>query len=270
MRVEVLGSGDPEVAVVGGIHGDEPCGVTAIERLLAEEPAVERPVAFVVANEEALAAGQRYVEADLNRAFPGDPGGDTHESRLAAEMAGTIAGCTTLSLHSTQSYRGTFALVDDLAEPIGRICRHLSVDAVVDVGAYHEGRLFDAVDELVEVECGYQGSEDAAENAARIVREFLGVMGVLPAERRRPRDDIPLYRLRRPIRKARASTYEVYASNFEHVSAGEPFAVADGSEVVAEEGFYPVLLSPYGYETLFGYAAERLGTVGNVAGDGAA
>lgn len=39
MRVAQLGEGDPEIAVVGGIHGDEPCGVHAVERLIEERPA---------------------------------------------------------------------------------------------------------------------------------------------------------------------------------------------------------------------------------------
>lgn len=32
-----LGDGEPEIAVVGGIHGDEPCGVNAVETLLDED-----------------------------------------------------------------------------------------------------------------------------------------------------------------------------------------------------------------------------------------
>jgi Succinylglutamate desuccinylase len=80
MKVYELGEGTPEVAVVGGIHGDEPCGPLAIKRLLAEELTVERPVKLIIANEEALEAGQRYLEADLNRVFPGDPNADAHEA----------------------------------------------------------------------------------------------------------------------------------------------------------------------------------------------
>ena len=41
MRVETLGEGEPEVAVVGAIHGDEPCGATAVEAVLETDPDVE-------------------------------------------------------------------------------------------------------------------------------------------------------------------------------------------------------------------------------------
>ena len=52
MRVETLGEGDPEVAVVGGIHGDEPCGSAAVEAVLEANIEVARPVKLIIANEE--------------------------------------------------------------------------------------------------------------------------------------------------------------------------------------------------------------------------
>jgi predicted deacylase len=265
MRVECLGDGDPEVAVVGGIHGDEPCGVTAIERILDDQPDVERPVALIVANEEALATGQRYVDDDLNRWFPGDPEADSHEKRLAARLTDVLAGCETLSLHSTQSYDDMFAIVNGMTDFERGVCPHLAVDALVDTGAFDRGRLFASVNDLVEIECGYQGSDQAADNATQATREFLGAVGALPSAARPPETDLPVYRLDRQVPKEGAGTYEVYVSNFEHVPAGEPFAAADDREIVAEEGFYPVLMSPYGYEDVFGFAAEHLGTVGDEA-----
>jgi predicted deacylase len=265
MRVEQLGEGDPEIAVVGAIHGDEPCGVAAIESLLEERPPVERPVKLVVANEAALAAGERYLDDDLNRSFPGDPEAASHEERLASRLSDVLAGCEAVSLHSTQSYDDTFAIVDGMEGFERQVCPRLPADAVVDAGAFDRGRLFVSLDSLVEIECGYQGSEAAAENARHLVRAFLGAVGALPDERHEPRPDLPVYRLVQRVPKRQARTYEVYASNFEHVPAGEPFAAADGEELVAEEGFYPVLMSPYGYEEVFGYAAEWIGTVDNEA-----
>lgn len=261
MRIEYLGGTDPDFAVIGGIHGDEPCGVHAIETLLEADPDVERPVALVIANEKALEAGTRYVDEDLNRAFPGDPDGETHESRLAARITAELGGIRALSMHSTQSYGEMFSLVKELDEFARRIVPFLSINAVVDVGTHDTGRLFEALPQTIEIECGYQGSQQAAENAVQVTREFLGAVGVLPEEKRRPQRELPLYRLGKPVPKSRASTYEVYASNFEQVEAGESFAAAESEEVVADEGFYPVLMSPYGYENLFGYTAERLGTI---------
>lgn len=267
MRVEYFGGTEPELAVVGGIHGDEPCGINAIEQLLADPPTFQRPVVFVIANEEAIDAGSRYVEEDLNRAFPGDEAGPTHEKRLAAELQSTIGDCLTLSMHSTQSYGGTFALVNELTDQLRGPLQQLPVDAVVDVGSHSKGRLFDAVPTTIEVECGYQGSTQATENAKQLLQAFLEATGaVTPAAANggsEPRD-LPLFRLDRQIPKAAASSYDVFVRNFEQVAKGERFAAADGVDIVAEETFYPVLLSPYGYETVFGYTAERLGTISDL------
>ena len=260
MRVEQLGDGEPEVAVVGGIHGDEPCGVAAVEHFLDERPAVARPVRFVVANEEAVTQGKRYVERDLNRAFPGDRDGATHEDRLAHALGEAVGDCTTLALHSTQSYERMFALVDELREFSRAICPRLSVDAVVETGAA-AGRIFDAVPDTIEVECGYQGSAKAAENAVQVTCEFLGATGVLPDAETPHRTDLPVFRLGDPLPKAAAEEYEVYAENFQEVLAGETFAAADGEAVVADEAFHPVLMSAYGYEDVFGYTAQRVGTL---------
>lgn len=259
MYVEQLGTGEPEVAVVGGIHGDEPCGVNAVETLLEDPPAVERPVAFVIANEAAIDRGVRYVDTDLNRSFPGDPESAAHEERLAARLVDEIGDCTTLALHSTQSYEGMFALVDTVDDLAREVCPQLPIDAVIETSAANEGRIFAGIPATIEVECGYQGSPQAADNAVRITRAFLRAVDVLPGEPAATGDDLPVFDLGGPIPKAMGEVYEVYAENFQEVRVGERFAATDGEPVVAEEDFYPVLLSPEGYEDVFGYTAERVG-----------
>jgi predicted deacylase len=259
--VEQLGSGEPEIAVVGAIHGDEPCGEYAVRTLLDEQPPVKRPVKCIVANEEALAAEQRYVETDLNRAFPGDPHAPTHEGRLAAALAEELRGCTVLGLHSTQSYDGMFALVDEVGPATRSICPRLSIDAVVETTGANEGRIFAVAPDTIEIECGYQQSPEAAENAVQVTREFLAATGTLPDAGGARQVDLPVFRLRGPIPKRAADTYDVFVSNFEEVTAGEVFAAMGGEDVVADEPFHPVLLSSHGYEDVFGYRAERVGTL---------
>lgn len=256
MRVDQLGSGEPEIAVVGGIHGDEPSGVHAVEQLMEQRPRVDRPVKLVVANEAAIEQGRRYVDEDLNRAFPGDPRGPTHESRLAAGLADEIAGCRTLAMHSTQSHPEPFAVISQVDQFARQVVPRLSVTAAVGTGEYVAGRLF-ATGGVIEIEAGLQGSEAAAENAVRLSREFLAAEGAL----REPREpqSVPLYRLRRTLPKDPADRYEVFVDNFAEVEPGQPYAAANGVEQVAEEAFYPVLLSARGYVDIFGYAAEHVG-----------
>ncbi|KOX93157.1 succinylglutamate desuccinylase [Haloarcula rubripromontorii] len=259
MRIEQLGDGDPEVAVVGSIHGDEPCGRDGIEAVLADPPAVERPVKFIIANEAALEANKRYLDTDLNRSFPGDADSESRETRLAAAIASELRDCTVLSLHSTQSYDGMFALVDELTPEMEALCSVLSVDAVVQTKGANEGRMIATVDSVLEVECGYQGSPEAAENAAQVIREFLAATGVTAESPPQRETSLPVFQLGEPIPKAAAEQYEVFVRNFEPVPEGDPVAAADDETVVAEEPFHPVLLSAYGYEDVFGFTADRIG-----------
>jgi len=266
MDVYDLGSGEPEVAVVGGIHGDEPCGARAVRRLLDADPDVERPVRLIVANEAALDAGVRYLDADLNRAFPGDPDAAAHEERLAADLLDALAGCSTLAIHSTQSYAEPFAVVDSMDEVARAVAPHLPVDTVIQTDAFTEGRLIEHPHTL-EVEAGLQGSEGAADNAYWLSRAFLAATGVLPAPGAEGvvdaggREAVEVFRLRDRIPKPDAEAYEVFARNFERVEAGEAFAAAGDEQLRADESFYPVLLSPYGYRDQFGYVADRVGTI---------
>ncbi len=266
MKVYELGEGTPEVAVVGGIHGDEPCGPLAIERLLAEEPAVERPIKLIIANEEALAAGKRYLDADLNRVFPGDADAGDHERRLAHDLAREIQGCTTLALHSTQSTPRPMGVIRSVDEVARAIYPRLPVDVLIETDAHTEGRLVE-YPHTIEVECGLQGTDEAAENGYELVRAFLAATGALPAPAATDRLDIPepervtIYRLQRPIPKPDGQRYEVLVNNFERIEEGTPFAAVDGQRLYAETAFYPVLLSAGGYEEIFGYVAERVGEV---------
>lgn len=265
MRVEQLGDGDPDLAVVGGVHGDEPCGVRAVERLLRDDPDVERPVTCIVANEEALERGVRYVDADLNRAFGPNTPADAHERELAERLREEIRGKTVFAIHSTQSHADPFAVSDGRAEHVKRLAPQLSVVALVTTEDFGEGRLFAADADILEVEAGLQGSETAAENAYRLTREFLTAEGALPGDT--VERELPVFQMGEPIPKPAADTYEVFVENFTPVAEGETIAAADGEPVVAERDCYPVLVSPYGYTNQFGYYGDKLDDVGQSASD---
>ena len=263
--VTTHGPGEPEVAVVGGVHGDEPSGVRAVERLRRAiergELDLRRGLALVVANPAAVEAGVRYLDADLNRSFPGDPASELHEERLAAELVAAVGDCTTLALHSTRSYGGMFALVDTIGDLEREVCPRLPIDAVIETHGANEGRIFAAIPATIEVECGYQGSPEAAANAEQVIREFLAALAVTdePAPVRTP--SLPVFQLGGPIPKDAADDYEVFVRNFEPVAAGDPVAAADGETLHAEEAFHPVLLSAEGYEDVFGYMGDHVGTL---------
>jgi len=200
--VEQLGTGDPEIAVVGGIHGDEPCGEHAVRTLLDERPAVQRPVKFVLANETRPATGTSATWRPTSTARFLATRTRRPTRAVSRPLSPRNLGCTVLGLHSTQSYEGMFALVDEIGPTARSVCPHLSIDAVVETTGANEGRIYSVIPEAIEVECGFQGSAQAAENAVQVTREFLAATGVLPEEGGPRQTDLPVFRLRGPIPSA--------------------------------------------------------------------
>ena len=187
MRVETIApdgtDAEPAVAAVGGVHGDEPCGVRAIERFLDEGPVdeVQRPVKLIVANERALKAGTRYVEGDLNRLFLGDPESDTHEERLAHHLLTEIRDCTTLGFHATVSFDRPFGTLADLTPAKAELMRALPLSHAADFTGTVSGRSVN-LPGFVNVEAGYQGSDAAADNAYDCLVSYLPAMDAPPGE----------------------------------------------------------------------------------------
>jgi predicted deacylase len=262
MQVHTVGAGTPEVAVVGAVHGDEPCGARAIQRFLDSDPEVDRPAKLIVANERALERGVRYVDTDLNRSLPGDPESDQYEERLAHELMTEVRDCISLGIHSTVSYDRAFANVASLNERKREVVAHLPVEQVVDFTVVADGRSVE-LPGFLDIEAGHQGSAAAVDNAYDCLVAFLRTTGVLPGD---PPDlDPGFYEVTDPVYKEPGRTYRFHGANFERVAPGERFADVDDEPLVADEEFWPVLMSDDGHDVLFGYRSTYHGPLSTLS-----
>jgi hypothetical protein len=253
--VTAAGPGEPEVAVVGGVHGDEPSGVRAVRRLREADLDLQRGVLFVVANPAAVAADQRFLDSDLNRVFPGDPRGD-REQRLAADLCGIVGGVTSLSIHGTHSRQEPFALVHRSQPGEYDLAAGLPVRHVVDHSGVNEGTIT-TCGCLVEVEVGIQGTDAAARMAEDQALAFLRRVDALPGEP--PPADPAFFHMTEPVPKPPGARGELFVENFEFVPEGTVYARVDGRDLVADEAFYPILMSECGYTDIYGYKGRKLG-----------
>jgi predicted deacylase len=268
--VTVHGPGDePEVTVVGGVHGDEPSGVEVVRRLREADLDLRRRVQFVIANPPAVEAGERYLDSDLNRSFPGDLDGD-REERLAARLCSLAGETPTLSLHSTHSSAEPFALVHRDQTRAFALAADLPLPYVVDHAATTDGTMT-ACTPTVTVEAGRQHAEATVEAAAAQARAFLKLTDATPGEVEpypaAPEGRPGFYGMQRAVEKpadapadaACSTLYDLHVGNFTRVPTGTRYADVEGEPLVADAPFYPVLMSECGYEDVFGYRAVRYG-----------
>ena len=255
LDVTVRGPGAPEVAVVAGVHGDELSGIRAVRRLREADLDLRRGVAFVLANPAAIEAGERYLDSDLNRAFPGDPDGD-REERIAARLCEFVSGRTSLSLHGTEAEPTPFALIHSAQEREFELASELPVPRVVDHWGVNEHTIT-TCGLSVEIELAAADSEETADAAEHQARAFLERVDALPGDP--PDADPDYFHMGEPVPKPDGSSYEVYVENFERVSEGAVYASVDGEDLTADEPFWPLLMSADGADDIFGYRGRKIG-----------
>ncbi|MFB6153384.1 MAG: succinylglutamate desuccinylase/aspartoacylase family protein [Halodesulfurarchaeum sp.] len=254
----VLGPGeDADVVIIGGIHGDEPSGVRAIRRVIESNADLQRPVKLVVANPPAVASHRRYLDADMNRVFPGDPESEVRERRLAAALLDEIEESgVVLSLHSTHSYDDPIAFVSRTATTAQGLAARLPVAHVVDPTPCLQNS-FPASAPVISIEAGRKLTEEATENATDIVEAFLRLIDALPGEV--PDTEPTYYTMTEAVSKHPEMTYDLEVENFELVEQGATVATSEARTYEASESFVPILMSETGYDEILGYKGEIAG-----------
>jgi succinylglutamate desuccinylase len=250
MKLYQRGKGQPEITVIGSLHGDEPAGKNAIERFLRKDYCFRRPVQFIVANEKALEQGERFLDTDLNRAFPGDEESSLHEERLAARIMEKIQETEVLDLHTTRSYPLPFSTFSNLNDATRDLLKSAAVKNAV-LFPEESGTLNEQVDGII-VETGFQGTAMAETNALGVIKNFLAAKNVIDVDY--GRSDPAVFRHRETVK----GDWKFRAENFRKVQKEEVFAERDGEKLRAKQEFYPVLMSTDGYENMLGFKADRL------------
>lgn len=247
MKVIEKGEGQPELAIVACVHGDEICGKKAIERFLESDSEFREPVKFVIANEKAMEEGDRFIDTDLNRCFPGDSESEKHEERLAAELLEELNGCRCLVLHSMENFEEMFCLLDRMEE---ELVESTGLKKVVDVEPLGEESL-DRYLNSVSVEAGETGSKQAVENSLKVMKNFLKYFEAIsgkPEVR-----DFEVFEIYEAVEKPE---FDFRAENFRKVREGEIYAEKRDERLRADKDFHPVLMGD-SYSSILGFKGRK-------------
>ncbi len=174
-------AGGPTLVVLGGIHGNEPAGMLAAERVLralAGVPgAVRGEVVFLAGNLTALRHKARFIDEDLNRRWTPEkvaairdaPGTRPHVEReeqreLLAALAGIVEGRRDLyfvDLHTTSAPGPPFVTVGDTLRN-RRFAGSLPIPLILGLEEQVDGALVEFLNNRGVVAMGVEGGQHLA------------------------------------------------------------------------------------------------------------
>jgi len=188
----------PHLLVFGGIHGNEPCGSRALEKLIAEFNSGKRKILkgrctlVPICNEKAYAADKRYIDENLNRVFKRHAVADTHEKQLANRLAPLVENCDILlDLHSMESSGKAFSFLNSPTPGSEEFCRALDCEWIVEgwpelykrFPGVPAGDTQSFADSLTKtnalIECGQNRDPAAVEVAYEALLRAFGYLGLI-------------------------------------------------------------------------------------------
>jgi succinylglutamate desuccinylase len=252
----VLGTYDagvagPTVAIVAGMHGNEPAGIAAAQRLLsALRGATARLRGRLVAlagNLSALAAGQRFLERDLNRLWtadqitrlegtpPADDDTEQAEQRallsvlrtLGREAEGAGQELVVLDLHSTSAPSAPFAIINDTLRSRA-LALAVPIPLVLGLEESVRGALIDYTADAGHEFVGLEGGEHHAPATAELLEAAVWhVLVKLGALRREDVPDLAAHAER--LRRAASGAPGVVEVLYRHeIAPGDDFRMEPG------------------------------------------
>lgn len=241
-KVYCLESGveGPNLLVFGGIHGDEPCGVYAIERFMKELSdgkweLLNGSITFAYGNLEALAQKKRYVDYNMNRMFGLESVGLESVEYERVRMLETLfeGKDAFLDLHSASSKAPDFMMAEknafDLACSLGPSFVVSGWEKFADVGGDTECYANSLGLIGMTYEAGQHNDPLALENAYKVLLRFLAVYGVIDYEF--SIDETPTMILSEVIlKKSDSDKWLIPVENMQFVSKGTAILQLDDSQ----------------------------------------
>jgi uncharacterized protein len=170
----------PKILVLGGVHGNEYCGVEAIEKLKNIEIS-NGILRFIVANPEAVRRGVRFVDENLNRVICENDEPKTYEARLALELLFHLRWSDyCLDVHASNTPSTTpFIIGNNLG-----LAEAISIETVVTNMAdyYPDSTIGYAMRHgsyALAIEGGYVKDPDSTHVAIESIEKFLVKCGVI-------------------------------------------------------------------------------------------
>lgn len=175
--------------ILAAVHGNEPCGIAAFERILPTLQLARGSATFVVGNPRGLSERRRFVDANLNRMFREDGELDaakksSYEYARSRELAPLLRTADALlDIHSSETPGAApFIVCGERSRAVAERMPFPLISWGWDAPEVEPGGTDDYMERNgkigICVECGYNDDPAAGDKAEESIRVFLALMGL--------------------------------------------------------------------------------------------
>ncbi len=241
-------------------HGDETIGLSVVRKIkkLRINP---KYLTFQLANKKAYTLKRRYLDQDLNRAFPGKKNGNS-EQRLAASLLPKIKEADiVLDIHSTKSELKDAIIVTKLDEKTKNIIKIINPKYVLIMRATKKRTLISHAKIGIAFEYGKNNDQKIINAIVRDIVKLcyyfnLSTIKNPPVSKKQNRTRAFL--VSSEVKKTRDDILLPNIRNYKIVRKGQAYAIREGEKISPKEDFYPILFGQNNYETIFGFAGKPI------------
>ncbi|MCX6824586.1 MAG: succinylglutamate desuccinylase/aspartoacylase family protein [candidate division SR1 bacterium] len=247
----------PNLLILGAIHGDEPCGTHAINKIIKEiqtnilQLESGSITCIPICNPNAYMKRVRYTEKNLNRVIKNHDKPLYYEEQLANILIEEIEKCDyLLDLHSMQSSGTSFVFQDYNDTDTISFCKNMELEYVITgrtklavtyenadtVGYAHKYGKIGAV-----VECGQHNDNKSKEVAYTTIINTLIGLGVIAHKKTNSQETISIV-VTKVISKVKSGNFSQTRKHLDYVKTGMVLSTYDdGESIIAEENGYILL-----------------------------
>ena len=234
-----------QIALVVCLHGDEPFGLEVGKEFQETLP-------VFIGNELALKQNKRFIEADLNRCFPGNPEGE-YEEKIAYELLKKLKNFDyIIDVHSSSCNIELFGIITKPNKEKINLAKKMGLKKIVLMSEHlaKGSALIDYLDCALSLEIGPHNKEGNAEKVITLINNLQNNIDKDCSENKPE-----IYEIFDIIKGEEVSKY--YLENFKGVKKGD--LIAEGKErYYAHFDFIPILTGEDAYNNIICLAAKSI------------
>jgi succinylglutamate desuccinylase len=210
------------------------------------------------ANSHAFKLRRRFIDCDLNRAFPGKKNGN-YEQRLAYKLSAVIKSADlVLDIHSTKSKLKNAVIVTKLDDKTLKYVKAIGPKYVLVMNVTKDNALISQAKVGLGFEYGNDNDPDTLKRIVKDIKRLFSYIKLIDVKLRNRKQTTNYFSVISEVKKPKGYKLLPKIKNYKLIRKNKAFATNGKDYLVAKNDFYPILFSEKDYKTIFGFMGEKM------------